>query len=116
VKVLLDENLDRRLRRNLSDHDVFTASYMGWDGLKNGSLLRAAESDGFDVFLTGDQTLIQEQNLRGFRLALVILSTVEWRIIQDHLPPIVQALARATPDSIQVVDCGRFSRKRVPEE
>jgi hypothetical protein len=43
VKVLLDENLDHRLRTNLGDNEVFTAGYKGWDGLKNGRLLRAAE-------------------------------------------------------------------------
>jgi hypothetical protein len=115
VKVLLDENLDRRLRRNLQGHDVFTASYMGWDGLKNGSLLRAAEDDGFEVFLTGDQTLIHEQNLSGLRLAIIVLSTVEWRIIKDHIARIVEAIASAMPGSIHAVDCGTFSRKKVSE-
>jgi hypothetical protein len=65
VKVLLDENLDHRLRKHLGSHDVFTASYMGWDGLKNGQLLRAAEDGGFDVFVTGDQTLAYEVSNRG---------------------------------------------------
>ena len=30
---------------------------MGWAGLKNGELLKAAEGGGIDVLLTGDQTL-----------------------------------------------------------
>lgn len=38
MRVLLDENLDHRLRRSLAAHEVFTASYKGWDGLKNGRL------------------------------------------------------------------------------
>ena len=49
MKVLLDENLDHRLRRHLSMHDVYTVDYMGWSGLKNGELLRGAEDDGFGV-------------------------------------------------------------------
>jgi hypothetical protein len=60
LKVLLDENLDHRLRKSLAAHEVFTASYKGWDGLKNSSLLQAAEDDGFDVLVTGDQTLQYE--------------------------------------------------------
>jgi hypothetical protein len=36
VKVLLDENLDHRLRRHLGSHEVFTVSFKGWNGLKNG--------------------------------------------------------------------------------
>ena len=61
MKVLLDENLAHRLRTNLGAHDVFTVSFKGWSGLKNGELLRTAENDGIEVFLTGDQTL----NLRA---------------------------------------------------
>jgi len=57
VKVLLDENLPHLLRNNLGDHDVFTVRYKGWAGLKNGELLKTAEDDGFQVFITGDQTI-----------------------------------------------------------
>jgi len=38
VKVLLDENLARRVRKNLGAHEVFTVGYKGWSGLKNGDL------------------------------------------------------------------------------
>jgi hypothetical protein len=61
VKILLDENLDHRLRRHLGSHEVFTASFKGCDGLKNGKLLDVAESDGFDVFLTGNRSHRQNQ-------------------------------------------------------
>ena len=57
MKVLLDENLAHRLRNNLGAHEVFTVGYRGWAGLKNGELLRIAEENGIEVFLTGDQTL-----------------------------------------------------------
>ena len=54
--VLLDENLDHRLRTMLGDHDVVTVSYKGWSGFKNGELLRIAEESGIQVFVTGDRT------------------------------------------------------------
>ncbi len=85
---------------------------MGWEGLKNGSLLRAAEDDRFDVLLTGDQTLTYEQNMTGRRLAVIALSCLEWRIIRDHLPKILAAVDRARPGSFEAVDCGTFSRKK----
>jgi len=83
VKVLLDENSDHRLRKHLGPHDIVTASFRGWDGLKNGELLKAAEDDGFEVLVTGDQTLSYEQNLTRRRLAVVVLPSVEWRILKD---------------------------------
>jgi hypothetical protein len=116
LKVLLDENLDHRLRNNLAPHEVFTASYMGFDGLKNGSLLRAVEDDGFDVLVTGDQSLYYEQNLVGRRLAVVVLSAVQFAILEKHLPKIVHAIDKATPGLFQAVDCGTFSRKRLVDE
>ena len=116
MKVLLDENLDHRLRKNLGSHEVFTASYMGWDGFKNGKLLQAAEDDGFDVLVTGDQTLYYEQGLTGRRLAIVALSSVEWRILKDYLPQIIAAVDSAVPGSFQAVECGTFSRKKTIDE
>lgn len=116
MKVLLDENPDHRLRQNLGSHEVFTASYQGWDGLKNGRLLQAAENDGFEVLITGDKTLYYEQNLSRRQLAIIALSSVEWRIIKDRLPQIVTAIDNAVPGSFQAVDCGTFSRKRSLDE
>ena len=116
MKVLLDENLDHRLRRNLGSHLVFTASYMGWDGLKNGQLLRAAEDQGFDVLVTGDQSIAYEQNLTGRRLAIVALSSVEWRIIENYLEEIVGAVDGAIPGSFRAVECGTFSRRKNIDE
>ncbi len=89
----------------------FTASYMGWEGFKNGQLLHAAEDDGFNVLITGDRTLCYEQSLSGRRLAIVALSSIEWRILRDYLPRILAAVDNAAPGSFQAVDCGEFSRK-----
>lgn len=116
MKVLLDENLDRRLRKNLDPHEVFTANYKGWSGLKNGKLLEACEADGIEVLPTGDQSLFYEQNLSKRRLAVVALSCVEWRILKDYLPQIVTAIDNAFPGSFQAVDCGIFTRRTGAEE
>ncbi len=67
-------------------------SYKGWAGLKNGELLRTAEKDGIEIFLSGDQTLPYEQNFTGRTIAIVALSSVEWEIVKHHLPLIIAAL------------------------
>jgi hypothetical protein len=54
VKVLLDEDLPHKLRMAIPNHEVSTVAYVGWAGLKNGALLRAAEDAGFEVFVTAD--------------------------------------------------------------
>jgi hypothetical protein len=68
------------------------------------------------VFVTGDQTFAYEQNLTGRRLAVVSLSSVEWRIIRNHVGKIVAATDNALPGSFQVVDCGSFTRKEPSQE
>lgn len=115
MKVLLDENLDHALRNLLGTHEVVTVTYMGWTGLQNGELLRAAEDSGMDVLLTGDQTLSYEQNLTGRHLAIVALSAIQLPIISVNLPKIIAAIESAMPGSFQDIDCGTFKRKRNPE-
>ena len=85
---------------------------MGWRAFANGELLRAAEDNGFDVFVTGDQTLAQEQNLEGRRLAILALSTNNWPIIKDYVANILAAIDNVTPGKLDTVECGSFSRKR----
>jgi hypothetical protein len=116
VKVLLDENLAQRLRKNLGTHEVFTVGYLGWAGLRNGELLRIAEESGIEVFLTGDRTLLHEQNLEGRNLGIVALSSVEWDILKDYLPIIIAAIDRALPSTFQEVVCGTFSRNKISGE
>ena len=111
----MDHNLPHKLRTGLSvlgSHETVTASYMGWGELKYGDLLRA-EQNGFDVFVTGDQSLVSEQpNLTGRRLAIVALSANNWPIIKNHIPRIHAAIDAAAPGSVHTVECGAFSRKR----
>jgi predicted nuclease of predicted toxin-antitoxin system len=110
VKVLLDENLPHRLRNVLGNHEVLTVRFLGWSGLKNGELLRTAERDGFQVFLTGDQTVSYEQNLSAREISVVVLSAIEWEIVSNGLPAIHAALEAAVGGSVQFVDVGTFQR------
>ena len=112
MKVLLDENLDHALRKLLGPHEVVTVTFMGWMGVQNGALLRAAEESGFDVLLTGDRTLGYEQNLTGRRLAIVALSAIQLPILRENLAKIVAAIDGAAPGTFQAVDCGTFSRRK----
>ena len=68
MKVILDEDLAHVLRLHLPGHDVFTVAYVGWGGLRNGELLKTAEAGGFEVFVTGDQSMRYEQTSRAVSL------------------------------------------------
>jgi hypothetical protein len=65
MRILLDENIPRGLRRILQGHDVRTASEMGWASIANGQLLDEAEKAGFDA-LEGTLRIGQSAASLGF--------------------------------------------------
>ncbi|MGA7238564.1 MAG: hypothetical protein WBY44_22975 [Bryobacteraceae bacterium] len=116
LRVLLDENLPHKLRLALNRFDAFTVQYMGYGGLKNGELLKQAEEDSFDVFVTGDKTMEYEQDMRGRLIAVVSLSVPHWQFLQPRVETIFDAIVGARPGSFTRVDCGTFSRRRAKPE
>ena len=54
MRLLLDECVPKRLKRELLGHEVKTVQDMGWAGIKNGALLKLADGQ-FDALLTVDQ-------------------------------------------------------------
>ncbi len=66
---------------------------MGWAGKQNGELLRLLVAENFAVFLTTDQNLRYQQNLRGLRVAIVVLVAPTNRM-HDLVPlmPIVRTV------------------------
>src|ERR1051325_1982136 len=72
MRVLLDECLPRRLKQEVDADVVRTVPEMGWASTKNGALLRLAAQD-FDIFLTNDQNIEHQQNLKLFDLAIIVL-------------------------------------------
>ncbi len=73
MKVLLDECLPKRLKRELSGHAVSRVQEMGWAGIKNGALINLIQAAGFDVFVTIDGNLEYQQNLRAINFAIIVL-------------------------------------------
>ena len=98
MRILIDECIDERLRNSFSGYDCQTARYAGLAGLKNGDLLTAAETAGFDVFLTVDQGFAYQQNLTARNLAIIIFRAKSNRLT-DLLPLVRACLMRI--ESIQ---------------
>jgi len=47
MKLLLDECLPRKLKREFIGHEVFTIDEAGFKGLRNGQLIQSASEAGF---------------------------------------------------------------------
>jgi len=102
--ILFDHVTPSGIARFLPGHSVTRAKDRGWDTLANGDLLAEAERAGFDVLLTADKSMRFQQNLRGRRIALVVLSTPQWPVVRLHSEKIAAAVDAATPGSYIEVD------------
>lgn len=74
MKLLLDENLPRKLKQDLSEFEVFTVSEKGWSGKKNGELMNLMTEFGFSALITFDKNLQHQQNFKKYSLAVFVLS------------------------------------------
>ena len=104
MRVLFDNGTPRGVAGALPEHDVEEARARGWDTLGNGELLDAAEAAGFQVFVTTDRNLRHQQNLRGRRIAIVVLGSARWKLIRKRLPQIARTVAAGTPGSVVEIE------------
>ena len=105
VRVLLDECLPRRLKRDLASHDAHTTPEMGWASKRNGDLLRLAVDARFEVLLTVDRKLQHQQNLSAFDIAVVVLIVNSNTLadLQPLMPKVLERLATAARGQAAVV-------------
>lgn len=104
MRVLFDNSTPRGVAGVLSDHTVEEARARGWDTLRNGELLDAAEAAGFDVFVTTDRNIRYQQKLTGRKMAIVVLSKGRWKLIKERLPAIADAVSAAAPGTVVEVE------------
>jgi predicted nuclease of predicted toxin-antitoxin system len=104
LKILLDHNLDRRLKQYLTAFEVSTTNEQDWSDLSNGELLSVAERNGFDTLVTADSNIKHQQNFTGRSISVLILRAPNNRLT-THLK-MLDDISRAlsTIKSGQVVE------------
>ena len=102
--ILFDHGTPRGIARFLLGHTVIRAKQRGWDTLTNGDLLNAAEEAGFEVLLTTDTNLPHQQNLKGRKLAIVILSKNRWTLVRPMMQRIANTVNSARPGTCTLLD------------
>jgi hypothetical protein len=84
-------------------HVVTRAAELGWEELKNGELIKAAESHGFECMVTSDRNMRHQQNLSERTLAIVVLPSGQWPQVQLCSAAVVKAVDTAKPGSFTEV-------------
>src|SRR5688572_23960143 len=104
MRVLLDECVPRKLKREIANHEVRTVTELGWSGIENGELLKLAEAE-FDIFLTVDQNLSFQQNLESFDIGIILMVARNNRL--KTLLPLMPDV-RAAIEGVQAGDIVRI--------
>ena len=74
MKILLDENIPAKLRFDFGkNYEVRTVGNMNWLGKKNGELLGLAIFNRFEIFITLDKNLKNQQNLSKIEIKFILL-------------------------------------------
>lgn len=104
MRVLLDECLPRRLKRELVGHDARTVPEMGWAGKRNGELLALAVGN-FEMFLTIDRNLSSQQDLSSFDIAFVVVvaRSNTFEDLRPLAPRILEVLGTARRGAVTLV-------------
>lgn len=89
------------LPRFLWEYEIKLADEVGWATLQNGQLLSAAERAGFEVLLSGDQTIKYERSMIGRKIGVVSMSDNHWTIVKDYADAILKAVATVNPGEIK---------------
>ena len=100
MRILLDESLPRGLKRLLQGLDILTVPERGWQGVRNGELLKLAGQE-FEVFVTADQNLEYQHNLAEQPIAIVVLVAASNRLeayvpMEEKIRAAIQSVRRGT--------------------
>lgn len=106
MKILVDECAPRALRQFLSQqgYDCLSVQEAEWSGKQNGELLQLADSQ-FDVLVTLDTNLQHQQNLRGRKIAIVVIRAGSNRLpdLRPHFETCASVLLKIGPGDVAFV-------------
>lgn len=104
MRVLLDSNIPRAFAGLLPGHRIETTHRLSWSDLDDGPLLRAAE-ESFDAFVTMDQNLRYQQNLKRSKLRIIVLRAPSNRLtsLAPLAPLVLSSLAEMTQRQLRTI-------------
>jgi len=103
MKILLDENLPLNVNYDLGKSFIVSSvKEMGWSGLKNGKLLQLAVENEFQVMITMDRNIKNQQNLALLNIAIIILIAKDNRVdtVSKFIPKIKTLLEKGIDKNI----------------
>ena len=78
MRTIFDHNVPAPLVNFLPEHEVEIAISLGWEELSDRELLERACLDGYDLLITADQSIRNQQKVDNLPIAIIELSTPNW--------------------------------------
>lgn len=102
MKLLLDENLPKRLIQELKPYQAYSVRQMGWNGKKNGELLQLLLENNFTALITFDKNLQYQQNFKKYTIAVIVLNAKSnsYPALLPLMPQVHQLLQQGLEDKI----------------
>ena len=75
MRLLLDENVPKKLKHDLVGHDVYTVREMRQNGNEDQDILQFLSDFNFDALITCDKNLRFQQNLARYPTPIIVLDT-----------------------------------------
>jgi predicted nuclease of predicted toxin-antitoxin system len=105
MRLLLDENLPKRLKTDFQEHEIYTAADKGWTGISNGKLLEFLVKNKFDALLTFDKNLQHQQNFSKYTISVLVLNASDnsYLTLKNLVPEIKKVLlSTLKPGSLEI--------------
>ena len=99
MKLLLDENLPKKLKNDFPEYDARTLRELGWNGFTNGQLLSLMIENGFEALITFDKNLRYQQNFQKYPIMVIVLSAPsnQYKNVSPLIPLIHERLLTPEP-------------------
>jgi predicted nuclease of predicted toxin-antitoxin system len=106
MKILLDENIDIRMKRSFPpDFEVYTVKDMGWSGIKNGELIQLLTQNNFDYWIVVDKNIPFQQNTKDISFIIIVLDVFRntLKSIEALIAQILETLNIPSSDTVIVL-------------
>ena len=91
MRLLLDENLPKRLKLDFLVHEIYTVRDKNWNSKKNSELLKLLLENNFDALLTFDKNLQHQQNFEKYTITVfVLIAQINTYEELTHFSPLVK--------------------------
>lgn len=105
MKILLDENVHKKLKFRLSDYDVATLKDMDWAGKRNGELMKLMTDAGFGLLITLDKGFEHQQNFVKYQIPVLVLKvqSSEYEFLLLLVPKLKSILATPLMNGVTTI-------------